>query len=53
VLKEHELMKTKTIVDWQTEKHMCDSFIHIIRELQGSDSISQTIIEFNGPLHSN
>ncbi len=32
---------------------MCDSFIHIIKELYGNDLVSQTIIEFNVPLHSN
>jgi hypothetical protein len=46
-------MKAKAVVDWQFEKHMCDFFIYIIRELYGNDSISQTIIDFNIPLHSN
>jgi hypothetical protein len=46
-------MKAKTIVDWQTEEHMRDSFVHTIKELQGSDSTSQTPINPNGPLHSN
>jgi len=32
---------------------MFDSFVHIIKELQGNDSISQAPIEFNEPLHSN
>jgi hypothetical protein len=32
---------------------MRDSFVHIIKELQGSDSISQTTVEINRPLHSN
>jgi hypothetical protein len=32
---------------------MRDFFVHIIRELQGSDLVSQTTNELNGPLHSN
>ncbi len=32
---------------------MRDSFVHIIKELQGSDSVSQATIELKGPLHSN
>jgi hypothetical protein len=32
---------------------MCDSFVQTIKELQGSDLVSQTLVEFNGPLHSN
>jgi hypothetical protein len=32
---------------------MFDSFVHIIRGLQGNASISQAPIEFNKPLHSN
>jgi hypothetical protein len=28
-----ESMKVKTIIDWQTEKQTCDSFVHIIKEL--------------------
>jgi hypothetical protein len=31
---------------------MHDSFVHTIRELQGSDSTSQTLINLNGPFHS-
>ncbi len=31
---------------------MRDSFVHIIKELQGSDSVSQATIELKGPLHS-
>jgi len=30
---------------------MHDSFVHTIKELQGSDSTSQ--VDLNGPLHSN
>jgi hypothetical protein len=32
---------------------MRDVFIHTIKELQGSDLVSQATIELNGPLHSN
>jgi hypothetical protein len=32
---------------------MHDSFVHIIKELQGSDSTSQAPINPNRPLHSN
>ncbi len=53
MLKKHESVKAKTTIGWQIEKQMCDYFVHTIRELQGSDSVSQTTIELNGPLHSN
>jgi hypothetical protein len=52
VLKEHELMKAKITIDWHLKKQTCDSFVHIIKELQGNDSISQTPIELNGRHHS-
>ncbi len=32
---------------------MHDSFVHTIRELQGSDSTSQASNDLNGPFHSN
>jgi hypothetical protein len=32
---------------------MCDSCVHTIKELHGSDSTSQAPIDPNGPLHSN
>jgi hypothetical protein len=32
---------------------MRDSFVHVIREPQGSVSISQVPVELNGPIHSN
>jgi hypothetical protein len=32
---------------------MRDVFVHIIKELQGNDSISQATIELNGAFHSN
>jgi hypothetical protein len=32
---------------------MRDYFVHIIKELQRNDSISQTFVELNGPHHSN
>ncbi len=32
---------------------MCDSFVHIITELQKNDTTSQAPVDFNGPLHSN
>jgi hypothetical protein len=32
---------------------MLDSFVHIIKELQGSDSTSQVLVDLNGPVHSN
>jgi hypothetical protein len=53
VLKEHESVKAKTTIGWQIEEWIHDSFVHTIRELQGSDSISQATIELNRPLHSN
>jgi hypothetical protein len=33
MFRECKLMKVKIIVDGQTEKQTCDSFVHIIREL--------------------
>ncbi len=45
--------EAKVIVDWQIKEHMRDSFVHIVKELQGNDSISQAPIELNKPLHSN
>ncbi len=53
MFKKHELVKAKTTTDWQTKKQMCDSFVHNIKELQGSDLVSQTPIDLNEPLHSN
>jgi hypothetical protein len=32
---------------------LCDSFVHAIKELKGSDLMSQTSINLNEPLHSN
>jgi hypothetical protein len=32
---------------------MCDYFVHVIREPQGNDSISQALVELNKPFHSN
>jgi len=32
---------------------MRDYFVHIIKELQWNDSISQTLVELNGPHHLN
>jgi hypothetical protein len=46
-------MKAKETTDWQTKEWMHDSFVHTIRELQGNDLISQSLIEFNKLLHSN
>ncbi len=46
-------MKAKSTIGWQIEEWIHDSFVHTIRELQGSDSISQETIELNRPLHSN
>ncbi len=53
VFKECELVKEKAVIDQQTEEQLRDSFIHTIRELQGSDLTSQTFVNLNGPLHSN
>jgi hypothetical protein len=53
VLKECELVKAKVAINWQIEKQMCVPFVHIIKELQGNDLVSQEPIESNGPLHSN
>jgi hypothetical protein len=53
MLRECKSVKAKVGLDWQIEKQMCDSFVHIIKELQGSDLVSQAIVEFNGPFHSN
>jgi hypothetical protein len=52
-LRQCEPMKAKVTTNWQTEEHMCDFFIHIIKELQGGDSGSQAPIDLNGPFHSN
>jgi hypothetical protein len=41
------------LIDKLTEEHMRDSFVHTIKELQGSNSISQAPIELNIPFHSN
>jgi hypothetical protein len=49
VLRGCELVKEKTIVNWQTKEQMHDSFIHTI-ELHGNDS---TPIDLNGSLDSN
>jgi hypothetical protein len=40
VLRERELVKTKIVVDGQTKEWMHDSFVHIIKELQGGDIVS-------------
>ncbi len=32
---------------------MCDSFVHIVKKLQGGNSRSQSPIDMNGVLHSN
>jgi hypothetical protein len=53
VFRELEPVYAKVATNWQSEEHMRDSFVHIIRELQGSDSISQAPIEFNEPFHLN
>ncbi len=53
MLKECESVKAKATVDWQTKEQMHDYFVHIIKELQGSDLVSQACIELNRPLHSN
>jgi hypothetical protein len=53
LLKERELVKAKVATNWQTEKEMCDSFVHIITKLQGGDSGSQAPIDMNGLFHSN
>jgi hypothetical protein len=39
MFKKCELMKVKTIVDWQIEKQTCDSFVHIIKELTFQERI--------------
>jgi hypothetical protein len=46
-------VKAKISANWQTEKKMCDYFVHIIKELQGGDSGSQAPIDMNGLFHSN
>jgi len=48
-----ELVKAKTIVDWQIKEHMHDSFVHTIKELQVNDSTSQAPINPNKPFHLN
>ncbi len=53
MLKEHESVKAKTITGWQIEEWIRDYFVYTIRELQGSEWISQATIELNRPLHSN
>ncbi len=44
-LKNCELVKAKVAANWQIKEQLCDSFVHIIKELQGSDLISQAFID--------
>jgi hypothetical protein len=46
-------VKAKATTNWQTKEQLHDSFIHTIRELQGSDLTSQAFVDLNIPLHSN
>jgi hypothetical protein len=46
-------VKAKTTIDWQTKEQMHESFVRTIKDLHGSESISQARIEFNGPFHLN
>jgi hypothetical protein len=38
-------VKAKVAANWQIKEQLCDSFVHIIKELQGSDLISQAFID--------
>jgi hypothetical protein len=42
VLRKHESMKAKALVDWQTKEQMHDSFVHTIRELGEWFNITST-----------
>jgi hypothetical protein len=47
------MLKAKPIAGQWTKQQLRDSFVHTIKELQGSDSRLQALIDLNGPLHSN
>jgi hypothetical protein len=53
IFREHEPVKAKTTIDWQTKEQMCDSFVHTIKDLHAGDSKSQAPIDLNGMFHSN